>query len=145
MAASLGEVIEIARTSRLSTAQASAFFERWCAIETHPDWAPSMEYFRLSEPFGLGARGVSKAVGGEEAPFRVTAIGPGFVYADTTELDGVELTVHHDASAAPGGALVELSARLEGPREAEWALRMGDDVQFSLERDLASLARLLEH
>ena len=137
-------MIEIARTHRLSSAPAAAFFERWCAIETHPEWAPSMEYFRLSDPFGVGARGVLKAVGGAEAPFRVTSLGPGFVYADTTELDGVELTVHHEAVDEPGGTRVELTARLDGPREAEWALGMADDVQRSLERDLASLAAKLE-
>ena len=136
-------MIEIARTGRVSSASAAAFFERWCAIETHPEWAPSMEYFRLSEPFGIGARGVLKAVGGTEARFRVTAVGPGFVYADTTELDGAELTVHHEAVEAGEGTRVNLSAWLEGPREAEWALAMGD-VQRSLERDLASLARILE-
>ena len=103
-----------------------------------------MEYFRLSEPFAAGARGVLKAVGGEEAPFRVTTVGPGFVYADTTELDGVELTVHHEAVDAREGTRVELWARLDGPREAEWAARIADDVQRSLERDLASLAAILE-
>ena len=137
-------MIEIARTRRTSTASAALFFERWCAIETHPEWAPSMEYFRLAEPFGVGARGVLKSVGGDEARFRVTTVGPGFVYADTTELDGVELTVHHEALDTAEGTRVELYARLDGPREGDWALRIAEDVQHSLERDLASLARLLD-
>ena len=144
VAGSLGAVIEIARTHRLSSAPAGAFFERWCELESHPEWAPSMEYFRLSEPFAVGARGVLRAVGGDEAPFRVAVVGPGFVYADTTELEGAELTVHHEAVSEGAATSVELSAWLEGPRAAEWAERMGDDVQSSLERDLASLARILE-
>ncbi|KQM83924.1 hypothetical protein [Agromyces sp. Leaf222] len=142
--ASVGCVIEIARTRRSSSAPAALFFERWCDIETHPEWAPSMEYFRLSEPFGIGARGVLKAVGGEEAPFRVTAVGPGFVYADTTELGEVELTVHHEAVDGVDGTQVELSAWLVGSGEEEWARRMSAEVQGSLERDLAALAALLE-
>ena len=137
-------MIEIARTRRTSCASASLFFERWCAIETHPEWAPSMEYFKLSEPFGLGARGVLKAVGGQESPFRVTTVGPGFVYADTTELDGAELTVHHEAVEGLDGTEVTLSAWLDGPAEAQLARGMSAEVQHSLEHDLAALAALLE-
>ena len=137
-------MIEIARTRRTSTASAALFFERWCAIETHPEWAPSMEYFRLLEPFDVGARGILKAVGGEESPFRITTVGPGFVYADTTELDGVELTVHHQAVEGLDGTEVELSAWLDGPREVQSATRMSAEVQHSLERDLVGLAALLE-
>ncbi|MFF2487566.1 hypothetical protein ACFVSU_14280 [Microbacterium sp. NPDC058062] len=137
-------MIEIARTRRTSRASASLFFERWCAIETHPEWAASMEYFKLSEPFGVGARGVLKAVGGQEAPFRITTVGPGFVYADTTELDGAELTVHHEAVEGLDGTEVTLCAWLDGPAEAQLATRMSDEVQHSLEHDLAALAALLE-
>ncbi|MFH8249144.1 hypothetical protein ACH3VR_02095 [Microbacterium sp. B2969] len=137
-------MIEIARTTRSSSAPPRTFFDRWCDLETHPEWAPSMEYFRLAEPFGVGARGVLRAIGGEEAPFRVAQVGPGFVYADTTELAGAELTVRHEAVVDGGVTRVELTAFLEGPAAAEWATRMGDDVQRSLERDLASLAQLLE-
>lgn len=137
-------MMEIARASLVSSAPAADFFQRWCDLESHPEWAPSMEYFRLSEPFGIGARGVLKAVGGSEAAFRVTAVGPGFVYADTTEIDGAELTVHHEAVEEVDGTRVELTAWLDGPRAGEWARQLGDDVQLSLARDLASLAKLLE-
>lgn len=103
-----------------------------------------MEYFKLSEPFGVGARGVLKAIGGQEAPFRITTVGPGLVYADTTELDGAELTVHHEAVERLDGTEVTLSAWLDGPDEAQLARGMSAEVQHSLERDLAALAALLE-
>ena len=144
VAGSLGAVIEIARTHRLSSAPAGAFFERWCDLESHPEWAPSMEYFRLDGPFGLGARGVLKARGGEEAEFVVTALDPPHLYADTTTLDGATLTVSHRATPLAEGCRVELVAWLEGERASIYAAEMGDSVQRSLERDLASLAAILE-
>lgn len=137
-------MIEIAKTSLVSTAPPTRFFERWCDLETHPEWAPSMEYFRLDEPFGLGASGVLKARGGDEASFVVTALQPPFVYADTTTLDGAELTVHHEARPRGAGSTVTLRAWLDGERAQELAHEWGDDVQRSLETDLASLARLVE-
>ena len=137
-------MIEIARAERASTADADAFFARWCDLESHPEWAPSMEYFRLHEPFGVGARGVSRPRGGDEATFVVTEVGPGAVYADTTLLDGAELTVHHEATPTADGCVVVLRAWLQGAEAAVWAERMGDSVQRALDRDLASLARLLD-
>jgi len=103
-----------------------------------------MEYFRLHEPFGLGARGVLKAVGGAEAEFVVTAVDPPYVYADTTVLDGATLTVSHHATPLVDGCHVELVAWLEGSRADVYAEEMGDSVQRSLERDLASLSGILE-
>ena len=103
-----------------------------------------MEYFRLEQPFVLGARGVLKARGGEEAEFVVTALDPPYLYADTTTLDGATLTVSHRATPVTGGSRIELVAWLEGARASAYAQEMGDSVQQSLERDLASLAALLE-
>lgn len=103
-----------------------------------------MEYFRLAEPFAVGARGVLRAVGGEEAAFRVVEVGPGFVYSDATALEGAELIVRHEAVAQGDGVLVELSAFVDGPEAATWAPRLASDLQCSLEHDLASLAAMLE-
>ncbi|WP_194410750.1 SRPBCC family protein [Microbacterium cremeum] len=137
-------MIGIARAERTSTARAEEFFARWCDLGSHPEWAPSMEYFRPQDPFGIGARGVSRPRGGEEASFVVTAVGPGAVYADRTELGGAELTVHHEATPVDGGCVVVLRAWLEGPEADGWSERLGDTVQRALERDLESLALLLE-
>ncbi|WP_137844946.1 hypothetical protein [Microbacterium sp. 2FI] len=103
-----------------------------------------MEYLRLDEPFAVGATGVLKVRGGHEAPFVVTEYVEGRVYADTTILDGAELTVHHAAAPAGSGSAVVLRAWLTGARAAEYADQMRDDVQRSLDTDLAALARMLE-
>ena len=103
-----------------------------------------MEYFRLRDPFGLGATGVSRPRGGGEATFTVTALEPSSVYADTTQLEGAALTVHHRATPAGSGCVLELTAWLEGPRERPLAAELGDVVQTSIERDLESLVRMLE-
>ena len=103
-----------------------------------------MEYLRLAEPFGLGARGELKTRSGSPAPFVITALEHGSVYADTTILDGAQLTVRHEARATPDGCTVILTAFLDGPEESAWATKMAGDVQRDLENDLASLTALLE-
>lgn len=103
-----------------------------------------MEYFVLDEPFGLGATGRSRAVGGAETRFIVTRLGPGWVYADTTDLDGVRLTVLHEAVDGKDGTVVTLTGLLEGEREVTIGAELAPGLQLALERDLASLITLLE-
>lgn len=137
-------MIEIARVTRSATAPGSRFFERWCDLPSHPEWAPSMEYFVLDEPFGVGATGRSRAVGGAETRFTVTRLGPGWVYADTTDLDGVRLTVLHEAVDGEHGTVVTLTGLLDGDREVILGAELAPGLQLALERDLASLVALLE-
>jgi hypothetical protein len=103
-----------------------------------------MEYLRLHEPLAVGARGVSKPYDGRPAPFMVTALMPGTVYADTTYLRGARLTVHHEVHPLGDGSRLEVHAHLRGRRARQWARRMGGDVQESLAVDLARLVELAE-
>ncbi len=103
-----------------------------------------MEYFALDGPFGLGATGRSRAVGGAETRFTVTAIGPGWVYADTTQLDGARLTVRHEAVDEGTGTIVTLTGSLEGENVTALSSEIGPGLQRALERDLRSLAAMLE-
>src|SRR5690554_3026135 len=127
-----------------SSAPPEAFFERWIAHETHPEWAESMEWFKMSEPVQIGARGELKSKDGSPLPFRITALERPYVYADTTELDGAELTIHHEARPTDTGSRVELRAWLEGPRAADLDMEFRINVQRSLEADLAALVKLVE-
>lgn len=136
-------VIEVARVSDRSWVHPRFFFEKWCDLATHPEWAPGMQFLRLDEPFALGARGVLKLVGGRESPFVVTELIDGTVYADTTELDGAGLTVRHEATPHGTGSRLELTCVIEGPREAHWA-REVEGIEQSLADDLASLVALAE-
>ncbi|MFF2371962.1 hypothetical protein [Agromyces sp. NPDC058110] len=131
---------EIARVTRTSTAPASRFFERWCDLPSHPEWAPSMEYFVLDGPFALGATGRSRAVGGAETRFTVTRVGPGWSYADTTDLDSASLTVLHEAVDGEHGTTVTLTGLLDG----DLAAVPGEALRVAFERDLESLIALLE-
>ena len=99
-----------------------------------------MEYFILEEPFGLGARGRSRAVGGAETLFTVTEVGPGWVYADTTDIGSAMLTVRHEAVEDAGGTTVTLTGLVDVDADPE----LGPGLQQALEHDLESLARLLE-
>ena len=137
-------MIEIAHADLSSSACPERFVARWRDLATHPEWATGMEYLRLNEPFAVGARGVLKVRGGHEAPFVVTEFVDGRLYADTTILDDAELTVHHSAAPSGSGSTLVLRAWLTGARAAAYADQMRDDVQRSLDADLASLARLLE-
>lgn len=137
-------MIEIARAELSSSASPERFVARWRDLATHPEWAAGMEYLRLDEPFAVGATGVLKVRGGHEAPFVVTEYVEGRLYADTTILDDAELTVHHSATPSGSGSALMLRAWLTGARAAEYADQMRDDVQRSLDTDLAALAWTLE-
>lgn len=136
-------MIEIGWASATSTAPPGAFHARWCDVETHPEWAASMEWFRLDGPFGVGARGTLRTRDGRESRFVVTEVVPGRSYADTTELDGAGLTVHHFAEAHGQGSRLTLRAWLDGAEEARWADEIGD-ISEALAQDLAALVALLE-
>ena len=99
-----------------------------------------MEYFRLDGPFQLGATGRSRAVGGVETLFTVTEIGPGWVYADTTDLGSALLTVRHEAIEQDGSTTVTLTGLVDQDTDPE----LGPGLQTALEHDLESLMRLLE-
>lgn len=137
-------MIHIARAELTSSVPPERFVARWRDLATHPEWAAGMEYLRLDEPFAVGARGVLKVRGGHEAPFVVSEYVEARRYADRTILDGAELTVHHQAEPRGTGSALVLRAWLSGPRSAEYADAMRDDVQRSLEVDLAALVALLE-
>ncbi|MFW7415797.1 SRPBCC family protein [Demequina sp. SO4-18] len=127
-----------------SSAPPEAFFERWTAHDTHPEWASNVERFHLDEPIAIGASGEVKSTNGESRPVRVTALEEPYVYAQTTELDGAELTVHHEARPTADGSRVELRAWLEGPRAAELERQFRANVQRALESDIKALVELVE-
>jgi hypothetical protein len=137
-------MIEVARVTGESRVGPAFFHARWCDLATHQEWSATMEFLRLDEPLAAGARGVSKAHGGRETPFMVTALEPGTVYADTTFLKGARLTVHHDARPLGTGSRLEVHAYLQGRRARRWARIMGGDVQESLAMDLSRLIGLAE-
>ena len=137
-------MIEVARVTSTSTAPAARYVDKWADIENHPQWAASMEYFRLDGPFEVGATGVAKARGGTENRFEVTAYEPGVLYADTTYLDGAALTVHHEATELDGTTRLTVYAYVDGPQEKSWAARLGDAVQDGITGDVAALIALVE-
>lgn len=137
-------MIEIARTESVSTAAPEDFYARWIDIDTHPEWATTMEWTRLDEPFGVGARGWLKAKGGEAAPFVVTEVEEGRVFADDTALAGATLRIRHSAVPSPEGARVVITAFIDGERRDEYAAAIRGDVQASIEENLASLQARLE-
>lgn len=138
-------MIEVARVTAESSVAPEEFHARWVELETHPEWSANMEFLRLSEPTAVGARGVLKLRGGRESAFVVTALEPGRVYADTTLLEGAELTVHHEAQPrGDGGSRLTVRAWLTGDRAEQWAAEVGDGVQHDLQADLDSLVALLE-
>ena len=137
-------MIEVGSAIHTSTAAPEAFFERWVDLPTHPEWASSMEWFDVETPVVVGTRGTSKARAAEPLSFRVTALEEPFVYADTTELDGAELTVHHEARPSADGTRVEMRAWLEGPRAGEHEMAIRASLERALPADLTALVALVE-
>lgn len=136
--------MEIARVEKISSASPHMFFEKWCDLPTHPEWAPSMEYFILEGEFGVGATGRSKPVDGKESAFTVTEIGPGYVYADATDLGGATLTVRHEAVHTGENTKVTLTGLVDGPQAVRVGATIAQDLQKALDKDLNSLIELLE-
>ncbi|MFN3866863.1 MAG: SRPBCC family protein [Demequina sp.] len=127
-----------------STAAPEAFFERWTAHETYPEWSARTEWLHLDEPVAIGASGQVKSTTGEPLTVRITALNPPYVYSETTELDGAELTVQHEARPTDDGSRVELRAWLEGPRAADLELEFRANMQRALEEDIKALVELVE-
>lgn len=73
-----------------------------------------MEWTRLDEPFAVGAAGRLKAKGGEAAPFIVTEVVPGRVFADDTTLDGATLRIRHEAEPHGDGSMVTITGLIDG-------------------------------
>jgi hypothetical protein len=136
-------VIELARVSAQSSVAPQYFFDRWCDLDTHPVWAVGMEFLRLDEPFGIGARGTLKVRDGRESPFVVTTVVPGRAYADATILDGATMTVHHEATPLGEGSNLELHCYVEGERAQHWADEFAG-IGDALAADLAALVKLAE-
>lgn len=137
-------MIEVGHVVMSSSAPPEAFFRRWVTHETQAEWAESVEWFKMSEPVQIGARGELKSKNGAPLPFRVTALEEPHVYAHTTEIEGAELTIHHEARATSTGSRVELRAWLEGPRAGDLELEFRANVQRALEADLAALVKVVE-
>lgn len=133
----------IGTASATSTRPPREFFDRWCDLATHPEWAPSMAAFALDGEFGVGATGTSRTAEGREARFRVTEVEDGRAYADTTEFEDAELTVRHVAEPEGEGSRLEITASVDGPEQEELAFELGD-LSESLQRDLDALIALLE-
>ncbi len=137
-------MIEIARTIADSSAPPEEFYARWIDIDTHPEWATTMEWTRLDEPFAVGAHGWLKAKGGEAAPFVVTEVVEGRLFADDTTLDGATLRIRHEAQPRGTGSTLTITGLLDGPRRDDYAALIAADVQRSIETNLASLIARLE-
>ncbi|MEU4427588.1 hypothetical protein AB0F81_43770 [Actinoplanes sp. NPDC024001] len=136
-------MIEIAYLTADSWVAPEHFHARWCDVETHPEWAPGMEYLRLDGPLVKGARGVMKAKDGPECVFIVSDLVPGVAYQDTVVLDGAELTVRHESHPHGTGSRLELHVRMDGPKAAERAAEM-NGLADALASDLAGLVALVE-
>lgn len=119
------------------------FHARWCDVETHPEWAPGMEYIRLEGPVCPGVGGVMKTRDGEETRMLVSDLVPGLAFQDTVFLDGGTLTVRHESHSEGTGSRLELRGRIEGPREAELVAELAG-LEDVLAEDLARLIALVE-
>lgn len=137
-------MIEIARVAATSSVAPRRFFERWCDLDTHPEWAPGMDYLRLDEPFGIGAQGMLKVGGEDPRPFEISGVVPGRLYADTTILDGARMEVTHEATSVEGVTHLELVATLDGERADRYAAEFAG-IGDALAGDLGRLVALLEN
>jgi hypothetical protein len=128
-----------------STAQPSAFFDRWADMATWPDWNTDTEWVRLDGPFKEGATGVLKPKGGPKVRFVVQTLVDGSEFDDVSRLFGARLGFRHLVTPMDGGGCaVSVTVSLTGPLAPLWRAILGKGIATSVQPDLDRLARVAE-
>ncbi|MEV6555286.1 hypothetical protein AB0M22_06205 [Nocardia sp. NPDC051756] len=133
----------IATAHATSTAAPAAFFARWAAMATWPEWNNDTEWVRLDGPFVQGATGVLKPKGGPKVPFVVERLDD-TEFVDVSKLLGARLTFDHQISAADGRTTISVTVSIDGPLRWLWTKIMGRDLAKSVRPDLDALITVAE-
>jgi hypothetical protein len=138
-------MIDIATGHVTSSAPPAAFFDRWAAMATWPEWSLDVEWVRLDGPFAQGATGTLKPKGGPKVRFVVESLVQDKEFVDVSRLAGARLIfAHHITEAAGGGCTVHVQISMSGPLAFLWNRILGKGLRTSIQPDLDRLARVAE-
>jgi hypothetical protein len=138
-------MIDIATGHVTSSAPPAAFFDRWAAMATWPEWNLDVEWVRLDGPFAQGATGTLKPKGGPKVRFVVESLVQDKEFVDVSRLAGARLIfAHHITEAAGGGCTVHVQISMSGPLAFLWNRILGKGLRTSIQPDLDRLARVAE-
>jgi polyketide cyclase/dehydrase/lipid transport protein len=138
-------MIKLTEAQTRSTAEPSAFFERWEDMASWPEWNMDMEWVRLDGPFAAGSTGVLKPKGGPKVKFVIDSLVPDREFVDVSLLVGARLTFRHTVERLDGGGCeVRVLVTIAGPLGWLWARILGGGMRASTQPDLERLAAVCE-
>ena len=137
-------MITLAHAAAQSTSTPSQFFARWIDHDSWSEWAPDIQWVRLTGPVAEGTRGVLKPKGGPAAKFVISALVTDREYTDTSKLPGATLVFQHLVSPSPTGADLEVRVTLDGPLARLWAAILGKGFASTAPADLERLVDVVQ-
>jgi hypothetical protein len=128
-----------------SSAPPSAFFERWAAMDTWPEWDEAVRWVRRDGPFAEGTTGTLKPRRGPTVSFVIETVRPDREFTDRSAMPGASLTIRHLVAVGDSGRTeVEVEVSLDGPLARVWKLLVGRGIATSTPAGLRRLVEVAE-
>ena len=138
-------MIVLSSSHATSTAPPSAFFERWAAMDTWPEWDEAVRWVRRDGPFAAGTTGSLKPRGGPKVSFVIETVDPGREFTDCSPMPGASLTIRHLVAVKDDGRTrVDIEVSLDGPLARVWKVLVGRGIATSTPAGLARLVQVVE-
>jgi hypothetical protein len=138
-------MIVLSSSHATSTAPPSAFFERWAAMDTWPEWDEAVRWVRRDGPFAAGTTGSLKPRGGPKVSFVIETVDPGREFTDRSSMPGASLTIRHLVAVEDDGRTrVDIEVSLDGPLARVWKVLVGRGIATSTPAGLGRLVQVVE-
>jgi len=138
-------MIVLSSSHATSTAPPSAFFERWAAMDTWPEWDEAVRWVRRDGPFAAGTTGSLKPRGGPKVSFVIETVDPGREFTDCSSMPGASLTIRHLVAVKDDGRTrVDIEVSLDGPLARVWKVLVGRGIATSTPAGLGRLVQVVE-
>lgn len=138
-------MIVLSSAHAISTAPPSAFFERWAAMDTWPEWDEAVRWVRRDGPFAAGTTGSLKPRGGPKVSFVIETVDPGREFTDCSPMPGASLTIRHLVAVEDDGRTrVDIEVSLDGPLARVWKVLVGRGIATSTPAGLGRLVQVVE-
>jgi uncharacterized protein YndB with AHSA1/START domain len=123
-----------------TTASPEAVWRVLSDLDSWASWDTSMEWVRLQDPFGVGARVVMKPIGQDPITSTIVEAAPNRVYADETELGEVTLRFSHTLEPlTAGGTRVVHRLEISGPAADRVGPELGPAITEDFPEAMAAL------
>ena len=134
----------LAQTTQTTNAKPEAIFALWKDVDNWADHDEGIEWAKLVDEFGVGARYVIKPKGGPKTKATIVTVIENQKFVDVSHLLGCEMTFDHTLEVRDGRTVVTLVMSLEGPLTWLWTKILGKNQQADLEKSTAKLIMAAE-